>query len=257
MSIGSFSLSANMIAALIEEFSPELQAKKEMMNVEHSLWMPLTLDLETYCTTMESLAWPREISREQHKRISTFKEKFCSQHPQTLLFGISDIGEDGYWWDYGTISNYFHSLLKLTDRDEEAKAMRSFFAIQKNAPSAPNAPLQIDANSIILGSSIKAGNIANSILIGVTASNLNLEHSVAINSTFDTAVATTNLFYNVVEEEELYTRMYTVRADIFLKQIEDSIKIFTHLGRDGKVDWNTPVESNPYSYAELEALNSP
>lgn len=255
ISLGSFSLSANMVAALLEEFSSELEQKNEMMNVEHSLWMPLTLDLDLYVKAMTSMGWPKERALSQHERLSTFKEHFQQAYPQSKLLGVSDIGQDGYWWDYGTIDNYFDALHKLIKEGPEANAMRKFYQIPINRSSNCGNVVQIDATSVVLGSSIASGSIKNSIVIGVHAKSVNFDQSVALMSNFGDIHATNSLFYNVTEEEELISAPKSVRADLKIKKLDETIKISTRLGRDGKADWETRLEGNPYSYAELEKLN--
>lgn len=257
ISLGSFCLSTEMIIAMIEEFTPELNAKNEMMNVEHSLWMPLTLDLATYCMFMESIGWTKERASEHHKRLSNFKERFFDKYPdkKSSLLGVSDIGADGYWWDYGTIENYFQCIQKLTQRGDESNRMREFYSIPKQASTVLSSSLRIDATSVVLGSSIESGSITNSILIGVTAKSLNMDSSIAISSSFNVLKAQNSLYYNVIEEKELVAEPNAVRADLILKSILERLKIRTQLGRDGKNDWDVRLEGNPYSYAELEQLN--
>jgi len=255
ISIGSFSLSPAMMAAFLEEFAPELAKKNEMINVEHSLWMPLTLDLDNYSMLMEPMGWSKERIINQHNRITAFKDRFIVKHPEAKLLGISDIGKDSYWWDYGTIDNYFESLQKLTKQGEESDAMRKFYHIPARSASQPGEPLQIDAASIVLGSSIESGNIRNSIIINVTAKSVNFDNTIAISSSFNNIVLSNSLYYNVKEDQDLFALPKSVRADLFLKSTQDPIKISTQLGRDGKADWETRLEGNPYSYEELEKLN--
>lgn len=255
ISIGSFSLSSAMMSAFLEEFASELCEKNEMLNVEHSLWMPLTLDLATYTMFMESMGWSKERSHHQHKRLTAFKERFLVKHPEVKLFGITDIGEDGYWWDYGTIDNYFDSLQKLTKQGEEADAMRAFYQIPARILPLPSDRLQIDATSIVLKSSIESGQIRNSIVIGVTAKSVDFENSIAISSSFNAIEASNSLYYNVIEDQVLFAGPKSVRADLFLKESTQPIKISTQLGRDGKADWETRLEGNRFSYAELEKMN--
>ncbi len=43
----------------------------------------------------------------------------------------------------------------------------------------------------------------------------------------------------------------TIRTDIVLPGTEDSLKIYTELGRDGKADWHVRLPLNAFSYEEL------
>lgn len=255
ISLGSFSLSADMTAALLEEFSEELSQKNGMMNVEHSLWMPLTLDLDTYATIMKSNGWPQELSVQQHMRMTAFKHRFLSKYPEASLLGVSDIGEEGHWWDYGTIDNYFGSLQKLIGTGEESEAMRDFYKIPPREASSKGSLLEIDATSIVLGSSIERGSIKNSIVVDVIGKNVDFDSSVAISCSFNGIAASDSLYYNVVEKQNLTPPSKTVRADLVLNTAEEPIKIMTNFGRDGKSDWEKRLEGNPYSYSELEKIN--
>lgn len=42
-SLGSFSLSATLLLALLEEFKPEIEAKQAKFDSDPDFWMPLTL----------------------------------------------------------------------------------------------------------------------------------------------------------------------------------------------------------------------
>lgn len=254
ISIGSFSITTAMTKALLEEFSKELDEKSEMMNVEHSLWMPLSLDLETYCDLMTTQGWPKHYSEAVHERMAKFKNKYSKQRKQQSLIGISDIGQDGYWWDYGTIKNYYNNIIKLTKNNEESAAMRSFFGLSKRQNVQKKPLLHIDDNSIVLGSSIKSGIIKNSVIINVQAEDVHFEDTISIGSILKDVTARESLLYNVEEGSNCYLVPSSVCANLFFKSY-DPIKITTKLERDGKSDWSSKVEGNPYSYEELEFLN--
>lgn len=254
ISLGSFSLSAPMIAALLEEFSDELEAKNEMMNVEHSLWMPLTLDVDHYTQLMISMGWSKEKALNQFDRLSAFKTRFIQKNPESKLFGVTDIGYEGFWWDYGTIDNYYNSIQKLIKEGPETKAMRDFYQISCSGRDN-NSQLEIDDNSIVLGCSIHEGIIKNSIIIGVNAKSVNFDNVISLSSDFNSIHASNCLYYNVFESDELFSHVKHVRADLFLNNSKDPIKISTELGRDGKADWEKKINGNKFSYAELEKLN--
>jgi hypothetical protein len=44
------------------------------MNVEHSLWMAMTLDLETYGRSMVQIGWSMESAEANYRRIASFKQ---------------------------------------------------------------------------------------------------------------------------------------------------------------------------------------
>ena len=47
-SLGSFSLSAALLKALLAEFAPEITAKAAKMDSDPHFWMPMTLTAEAY-----------------------------------------------------------------------------------------------------------------------------------------------------------------------------------------------------------------
>ncbi len=244
MSLGSFSLSYEMTEALLEEFSYELDAKTGKMDVETSVWMPCTLDEETYSSVMETKGVSTKESLDHHLRMQAFKTRFLDKFPSGRFFGAVDIGNDGYWWDYGTLDSYYHTNQKLLQNTVEAEMMRRFFRIK---------PEQMKNGSCILNCKIAKGRIRNSILIGVNAAELELDNCLIINSDLDRVRAIDSILYNVVEQES-FALENQVRADLFFQESEQHFKIYTHQGRDGKEDWHKKMDPNPYSYSELYEL---
>jgi hypothetical protein len=51
-SLGSFSLSGEMLTTLLEEFQEEIAGKEAKMDSDPHFWMPLTLSKEAYCSVM-------------------------------------------------------------------------------------------------------------------------------------------------------------------------------------------------------------
>lgn len=243
MSLGSFSLSYEMTQALLEEFSQELAQKNAKMDVEPHIWMPTTLDLETYVEVMLKKKVSEADSQVHHKRMQAFKDKFTKSYPGIGYFGAVDVGSDCYWWDYGTIQSYFDTNLMLVKQGEEADAMRSFFRVKEE---------NIQDGSCLINCRIKKGKIVNSVLVDVEANELNVDNSLLINSVLSNFNASDALMYNVQEKMTLRLLPGTIRADLQLGT--DHIKVYTHQGRDGKEDWSKKLEGNKHSYADLHEL---
>lgn len=243
MSLGSFSLSYEMTQALLDEFAPELQAKTAKMDVEPHIWMPTTLDAETYRDVMQKKKVQESESGPHHKRMQEFKERFLKKYPQERYFGAVDVGSDCYWWDYGTIGSYFNTNLLLVKEGKEPQAMREFFRVSSE---------NFHNGSCLINCQIKTGTIKNSVLVDVEANELNVENTLILDSSLKNMSASDALIYNVKENMSLKLLPGTIRADLFLKS--DHIKVYTHQGRDGKEDWNKKLEGNKHSYAELHEL---
>ena len=221
ISLGSFSLSYPMTMALLDLFQHELQQKNGKLDSDTHFWMAMTWD----CCM--------QIDAGHHARMQHFKRDFHLQHPDLDLFGVVDIGAGSYWWDYGTVKNYYINNLKLTQQDDEGQAMRHLLGL----------------SSTLVDCKIKSGNIVNSVLVGVQADHLDVRDCIIINSRFSTLVAQQCLLYNVQEQQSLTLRENTVRADVWIDQRH--APFYTTLDSDGKVNWDRRLPGNPLSYAEL------
>lgn len=243
ISLGCFSLSYPMTAALLDCFTAELDLKKGRMDSDPFFWMATVLDQETYSENMQKKLYPREDTENHYRRMQKFKEEFCFRHPELNFFGALDIGTKSFWWDYGTVLNYFTNNMKLTGVTAESVAMRKFF------------DLYLDANdSCLVNCNIGSGNIKNSVLIGVEAEHLDADSCLIVNSKFTKLEAKEALLYHVHEDKPLALTEGTVRSDVRLK--EDYLKFYSSLENDGKADWNLVLPGNPMSYEELSSLAS-
>ncbi len=114
VSLGCFSFSAAMTEAFLQEFDHELTQKSAKMDSDPCWMMPLTLDEETYFEIMKGQNVPDNWIKEHYLRMQRFKEKFLTQHRLDSLVSTSNIGTASYWWDYGTLANYYGNTMKLT-----------------------------------------------------------------------------------------------------------------------------------------------
>ena len=132
VSLGSFSLSAAILEAFVEEFKAELAAKEGKLDTDPHLWMPLTLQCADYCSLMASKGVPEEQSKQHHERMAGFMGRFApgGELPGGMgLFGAVDIGADAFWWDYGQLRWYLQNNLMLCEDGTNAAAMRRFYGI--------------------------------------------------------------------------------------------------------------------------------
>jgi hypothetical protein len=243
MSLGSFSLSYEMTLAMLEEFSSELNEKKAKMDVEPHIWMPTTLDSDTYREVMLKKKIDEQTSGSHHERMHAFKQRFLSQFPNANYFGAVDVGSDCYWWDYGTIDSYFRTNLMLVGQGDESSAMREFFRVKNE---------DLVDGSCLINCQIKRGTITRSVLIDVEATELNVDNSLIVDSSLKGMSASDALLYNVQEMMTLKLLPGTIRADLFLNA--EHIKVYTKQGCDGKENWDKKLEGNKYSYAQLHEM---
>jgi hypothetical protein len=256
ISLGSFNLSIDMTFALLEEFKTELNNKSGTMDSDPFFWMPTTLDLKTYVELLENKKVPSKLVAAHFERMQKFKKIFSQKYPELAFFGFQNIGKHSYWWDYGTIQNYFHNIQKLTRVNYESDAMRMFFMDYTNENLSLEYPIDQDTASCLINCQIKSGRIKNSVLVGVIADHIDVENCFIIDSKLKSLQAKNCLLYNVVDNTELILAPETVRADIFLPENKKHLTLLSNLNRDGKDDWDVKIPSNPYTYSEVEDMSS-
>ncbi len=230
-SLGSFSISYDLLKTFLDEFSSELTSKKGKLDSDPHWWMALTLDKETYVHVMEAKGVDRMSAERHHNRMQALDIE------QPILTAL-DVGQELYWWDFGTIRSYYDSCMKMTLDTPEGMAIRTFFGAELD-----------ETNSIVIGSHINQPHLHNSVIVDVNAEQLNTHSSVIIHSSFRDATCNHCLLYNVEEPNNLQFPSETVRADV------NDCKMITHLDSNGSKDWNTRLAENPVSYAELYKIN--
>lgn len=236
-SLGCFSLSSEMLFALLDEFSSELTGKNAKMDSDPYMWMPLTLDEETYLEAMCGKEGHKQELSEHYRRMQAFKLRFSRQH-EGRLFGVVDVGNQAYWWDYGTLHSYVENNLKICDESPESVAMKAFF--QLGGP--------------IAHSHIRLNRSFRSVVVGVSADQLRISNSVLINTDIIGFEGDHCFLYNVVENTPQHYTKDTVRADVFIPAAAAHLKMLTSMERDGKTDWSLQLPGNPCSYEELYRL---
>lgn len=253
-SVGSFSVSEKMLMLLLDVFSDELDAKRGKLDTDPHFWMPLTLDADTYQDVMRRKGMSPAAAREHHASMQTVARRLGPDDAEAIL-GAVDIGPDAYWWDYGQLSGYRRCLTRLMDDDDEAAAMRAFFGIEGPHTDSELGPsLVTDANSVIIASKIHSGRIENSVVIGAEIGNATLSDSIVVHSAVADLSAVDALLYNVVDAGSVRLTGGSVRADVFLPPASHE-RLLTTVSRDGKADWDTALEGNVLSYADLYREN--
>lgn len=250
ISLGSFSLSLPMLQALLEEFTTELTKCEGKLDSDPHLWMPLTLDEETYLSIMESKHKDLSKIRTHYARMQYFKEKRLNS--SAILTGI-DVGMDSYWWDFGQVGRYYEAAMKLTEKTEEAQALHHFLSLGTQDSPSSYSHLTIDDSSHLLDCQIDSGHIENSVLIGVKAQHVTIKNSVVIQLSAPSLSCEGALLYQVVDDRAVTCDKGEVRADVLDEKGSRAFAFYTRLERDGKEDWSQTLEKNPFSYEELYA----
>lgn len=117
-SLGSFSISSQMLSSLLEEFSSEIASKTGKLDSDPHLWMPMTLEKSAYLHLMKQKGIQEEISSSHFDRIAKMMQKFNESFGSLPLglFGPVDVGQGVYWWDYGQLKLYLRNTLLVTER---------------------------------------------------------------------------------------------------------------------------------------------
>lgn len=243
-SLGSFSVSYDLLCALLDEFAFELRNKRGKLDSDPHFWMPLSLDEATYARLMMNKGVAEFDARQLHKRLQKLKHRLQWAYDEPF-FGVVDVGNDTYWWDFGSVKSYYQNCLKLIEDSAEGEAIRTFFG---SSELLPNGVYQQNCD-------IQTGDIRNSVLVGVKAKSLTIENCVIVNSAFQELSGDGSLFYSARDSKPIHLPKNSVRSDVFLYYPLGHIKMHSNLSRDGNKDWNICLNGNPLSYAELYLHN--
>lgn len=117
-SLGSFSVSYLLLSALLSEFSEELSTKKGKLDSDPHLWMPMTLQKESYIQFMGQKGVSVDEATAHFNRIGAMMAKFLEDESTKSLgvFGPVDVGQGVYWWDYGQLKLYQHFVMMMTEK---------------------------------------------------------------------------------------------------------------------------------------------
>ena len=129
-SLGSFSVSSPLLFTLLTEFGGELSAKKCKLDSDPHLWMPMTLQKDSYVSVMGKKNVPAEEAGAHYDRMRTMLAKFLNTDESKGLgvFGPVDVGSVVSWWDYGQLKLYQASSKLMFEKDSiDGQLMRKFF----------------------------------------------------------------------------------------------------------------------------------
>merc|ERR1712137_894978 len=257
-SLGSFSVDAAMLRALLSEFSKELASKSGKLDSDPHFWMPLTLDLDAYTEVMKQKGVDKVDSTAHYKRMQTMMVEFEKTRTKELgLFGCVDVGSDVYWWDYGQLTLYLKNNRLVTMPGVEADCLRSFLKISNNMEHSSVGVDAIINEATVLNSEIEYGDIKRSVLSGVYAKEVVAEGSILINVTARSITAPNCVVYNVTSDEAdgLCLEEGSVVVGVLLP---DGKKVVMRSSMDvcGGQAWKTVLEENQHSFENIYELNA-
>ncbi|CAH0474955.1 unnamed protein product [Peronospora belbahrii] len=257
-SLGSFSVDADMLRALLSEFSKELDAKSGKLDSDPHFWMPLTLELDAYTEVMTQKGVDTTSSTAHYQRMQTMMTNFEKTRKKKLkLFGCVDVGSDVYWWDYGQLTLYLKNNRLVTKPGVEADCLRSFLGINSNMEHSNVGVDAVINEATVLNSKIEHGNIRRSVLSGVYAKKVNADGSILINVTARSISAPNCVVYNVTSDEVngLCLEEGSVIVGVLLP---DGTKVVMRSSMNvcGGQAWKTVLEENQHSFEKIYELNA-
>lgn len=255
-SLGSFSVSAALMDALLKEFAPELAAKTASLDSDPHFWMPLTLKRSDYLAVMEKKGTSTGEAAAHYERMAAFRKAFDPSGASVL--GCVDVGTDAYWWDYGRLGLYFENNLLLAEDHANARALRTFLGLEPTRQQANTGRATIDGSSVALKCAVGSGKVGKGcVLVNVAAPSIDVEDCILVNVTSSVPiVGRGGLLYNVVHEADSGTlECSAVRADVFFggKQL----KMLSSRETDGGKAWKVQLEGNEMSFEGVYKANQP
>jgi hypothetical protein len=252
-SLGSFSLTASLLSALLTEFGPELKRKKGCLDSDPHWWMPMTLPLDAYVTMMGQKGTSSKDATAHFNRIEKLLAGFDLGGAH--LLGPVDVGGDAYWWDYGQLKLYLRNAVRLVEDGKEADAMREFLSVKRGDKGLCGEAFGIDAYSTASSCRIAEGAAKRSVLASVDAIRVEAEGAVLVNVTASSIRAGEGaIAYNVVEAGELVLKPGEVCSDVFA---EDGSKLRQRstLETDGGTKWKVRQSGNTKTFEEVYKAN--
>lgn len=255
-SLGSFSVSHEILSALCEEFSSELTSKTGKFDTDPHFWMPLTLPCDDYVTLMNQKGVDADTSKAHHERMAKMKASF--DLGEMGLFGAVDVGTDACWWDYGLLKLYSGNNLKFLNTDAESDLLRKFFGVtSKHMNVTFGETIKVDETSVISSSKLKSGSVSNSVIAGVESLDVNIDGAIVINCVAKKITAGKNaILYNIVDDSE--EGIVAGEGDVIVSVTEESGSMMElrskHSICGGKA-WKEKVAGNTMTFEEVMIKN--
>jgi len=254
-SLGSFSVSAQILKALMGEYASELEAKDGKFDTDPHFWMPLTLPESDYCDLMKQKGVDEVTSKAHHERMSKMKANFDLG---TLgLFGAVDVGKDACWWDYGLLKLYSINNKKIIEQSENADLLRMFLGVtSKQMDSTVSEEVKVDDVSCLFSCQLSgSGSVSNSVLSCVQAKEVDINDAIVVNCVAKKIVAKSGaILYNLVSEDEIVAEEGAVMVSV-TEEDGTQIPLNSNMSICGGKAWKEIVEGNTMSFEDMHTKN--
>jgi hypothetical protein len=258
-SLGSFSVGAKMLDALVEEFKGELKAKDGKLDTDPHFWMPLTLPQDEYISLMSQKGVEADESRVHHVRMTKMKDKFLAANPDLGLFGAVDVGSNACWWDYGQLKLYVANNRKLTEDGSDADLLRRFFGVKSRTANSDVSGVKVDKSACVFSCKAKSGEVgAHAAMAAVEAEELQIgEDAIVVNCSARKIVAGKGaVLYNLVSESE--EGITTEDGDVLVSVTDvngSSMLLKSKTDICGGKAWKQVLDGNSASFEEVHKQN--
>jgi len=261
-SLGSFSLSHQMLSYLLNEFEYELSRKKGKMDSDPHFWMPLTLERSVYVDVMVTKGSSTDAAGKHFDRMRSLLDTFrkVPSHTKLGVFGAVDVGTNCDWWDYGRITLYRDNASLMMANTDEGERMRSFFNVGQGGSRISQSTVsgvKVDKKSVVLSSDITSGNITSSIVNNVRCLSIDADNCILVNVTARKIKAPSgSIIYNVVDDSEdgIIIEENNVRVGVVSSDSSQLI-ISSSLSIDGGKAWKQKVMNNTKSFEDVYNMN--
>jgi hypothetical protein len=255
-SLGSFSVSAPFLSALLAEFQTELRDKTGKLDTDPHFWMPLTLGQESYVSLMGQKDMSADESAAHYHRMATFKSKLDLS--SMGLFGAVNVGRDACWWDYGQLKLYSqNSLLLLEQESTSANLLRQFLGVSEHQMDSSTGSAAVDGASYVFGSHVNGGTITNSLLASVTAQEVTADGAIIVNcAAKKIAAGKGSILYNLVDDTDggIVAEPGQVMVSVTNEHGESAL-LQSRMDIDGGTAWKTKLDMNDYSFEQVHGNN--
>jgi len=255
-SLGSFSLTAEMMKALCTEYKEELSSKTGKFDTDPHFWMPFTLPVNDYITLMKQKGVDEDESKLHHERMSKLKSSL--QLGELGLFGAVDVGKDAAWWDYGLLKKYALNNNKLKDDTPESQLMKKFFGMTASSMnSSVGSDVKVDDKSCLFSSKVSSsGSITNSILASVKSPHIEADNAIIINCTAPKIIAPTNsILYNIISDKPI---ILDKQGEVLVSVTDsngDATLLRSNMDTCGGKAWKLLLDGNDLSFEGVHEKN--
>jgi hypothetical protein len=261
-SLGSFSVSAPFLQALIDEYKSELTAKDSKLDTDPHFWMPLTLPEESYVSLMKKKGTDEAVSKRHYDRMAAMKASFMAKDGNATsmgLFGAVNVGKDAEWWDYGQLKLYSANCRLLLEEGPSADLLREFLGISGGDRQVASrvADASVDASSYVFSSKLGGGTVKESILAGVSASSVDCNGALVVNcAARKIRAGKGSIVYNVIDSH--HGEIVVGDGEVVVSVMDETGKSFLLKSRmdiDGGKAWKQKLEMNDLSFEEVHEQN--